>query len=137
AAGASYWGIMNLSDNVSELCVRADNVTGRAFVGVHGDGQLMFNGNANIDSNLWNYSDAAAYYIPRGMIFPYGTCGWGCGNNYDGGWGIRANSTIGQNLEAGRVSSRAGYPYGTAASVRESASFMPGIRCVRTSNAEK
>ncbi|MEG1952538.1 MAG: SUMF1/EgtB/PvdO family nonheme iron enzyme [Bacteroidales bacterium] len=134
AAGASYWGIMNLSDNVSELCVRADNVTGRAFVGVHGDGQLMFNGNANIDSNLWNYSDAAAYYIPRGMIFPY-NCVWG--SDYLASYGVGANTTISQNLEAGRVSSRAAYPYAVTASVRESASFMSGIRCVRTSNAEK
>lgn len=46
-AGASYWGIMELSGNVWERVVVIENADGRAFTGIHGDGILSTNGNAN------------------------------------------------------------------------------------------
>lgn len=48
SAGASYWGIMELSGNVRELAVTVGNAAGRAFTGLHGDGVLTVNGDANV-----------------------------------------------------------------------------------------
>ncbi len=48
AAGASYWGIMDLSGNVTERIVTVGNATGRSFTGLHGDGQLNESGDADV-----------------------------------------------------------------------------------------
>ena len=48
SAGASYWGIMELSGNLWERSVTIDNGTGRAFRGMHGDGVLTSNGDADV-----------------------------------------------------------------------------------------
>jgi len=40
AAGASYWGITELSGNLCEYAVTVGNTMGRRFAGVHGDGSL-------------------------------------------------------------------------------------------------
>ncbi len=45
-AGASYYGVMELSGNLWEKVVTVGNGTGRAFTGSHGDGSLSTNGNA-------------------------------------------------------------------------------------------
>ena len=47
-AGASYWGIMELSGNFWEHVVTVGNATGRAFTGEHGDGALDASGNADV-----------------------------------------------------------------------------------------
>lgn len=47
AAGASYWGIMEMSGNLWEPVVTAGNSEGRAFTGIHGDGLLTIAGYAN------------------------------------------------------------------------------------------
>ena len=47
-AGASYWGIMELSGNLWERPVTVGNVPGRGFTGLHGDGALSANGHANV-----------------------------------------------------------------------------------------
>ena len=137
AAGATYWGVMNMSDNCSELCISVGNTSavgpGRAFEGVHGDGQLQPNGNADVTG--WAMVTTAAYYIPRGMIFPTTWSGWQgsytFGSHQNGDW------TIGQNLVAGMVSSRTLVNHGVVGTTREYSSFMSGIRCVRTANAAK
>jgi formylglycine-generating enzyme required for sulfatase activity len=46
-AGASYYGIMELSGNLYEGAVTLGNATGRGFAGVHGNGHLSANGHAN------------------------------------------------------------------------------------------
>jgi formylglycine-generating enzyme required for sulfatase activity len=46
-AGAGYHGMMELSGNLWERTVTVGNATGRAFTGVHGNGALSANGNAN------------------------------------------------------------------------------------------
>jgi len=46
SAGASYYGIMEMSGNVWERVITVGNATGRAFTGVHGDGALSANGYA-------------------------------------------------------------------------------------------
>ncbi|MBS1589729.1 MAG: SUMF1/EgtB/PvdO family nonheme iron enzyme [Bacteroidetes bacterium] len=47
-AGASYYGVLELSGNVAEYCVTVGNTYGRAFTGLHGDGNLDNNGNHNV-----------------------------------------------------------------------------------------
>jgi formylglycine-generating enzyme required for sulfatase activity len=47
-AGASYWGIMELSGNLWERTVTVGNSNGRAFIGLHGNGNLSSNGHANV-----------------------------------------------------------------------------------------
>ena len=46
-AGASYYGIMELSANLWERTVTIGNATGRAFTGLNGNGRLSANGHAN------------------------------------------------------------------------------------------
>jgi uncharacterized protein (TIGR02145 family) len=45
--GGSFYGIMELSGNLWERAVTVGNATGRAYTGVHGNGRLSNNGNAN------------------------------------------------------------------------------------------
>ncbi len=51
SAGASYYGIMELSGNVTEQTITIGNASGRAFTGIHGNGVLDVSGNANV--TLW------------------------------------------------------------------------------------
>jgi formylglycine-generating enzyme required for sulfatase activity len=46
-AGASYYGVMELSGNLREREVTVGNTNGRSFTGSHGDGSLAASGNAN------------------------------------------------------------------------------------------
>ena len=55
-AGASYWGIMELSGNVIERCVTVGSANGRSFTGSHGSGTLDGGGNA---ANTDWYTDAS------------------------------------------------------------------------------
>ena len=55
-AGASYWGIMELSGNVYERPVTIGHATGRTFTGLTGDGLLTTGGDANV--SLWPGTDA-------------------------------------------------------------------------------
>ncbi|MBM4143888.1 MAG: hypothetical protein FJ225_09915 [Lentisphaerae bacterium] len=41
SAGASYWGILDLSGNVIERCITLGNPAGRAFNGTHGNGSAF------------------------------------------------------------------------------------------------
>lgn len=47
-AGASYWGVMELSGNLWERTVTIGNATGRLFTGLHGDGALTSGGDADV-----------------------------------------------------------------------------------------
>ena len=55
-AGASYYGVMELSGNVWKRVITIGNQTGRNFTGQHGDGILSSAGNAN--QNLWPGTNA-------------------------------------------------------------------------------
>jgi formylglycine-generating enzyme required for sulfatase activity len=48
AAGAGYYGNMEMSGNVNECVVHISNPAGRAFTGVNGDGYLSATGEANV-----------------------------------------------------------------------------------------
>jgi formylglycine-generating enzyme required for sulfatase activity len=50
AAGASYWGIMELSGSVWERPVTVGNTTGRLFDGLHGNGALTAAGEADVSN---------------------------------------------------------------------------------------
>lgn len=50
-SGATYYGIMEMSGNLWEICVTVGNSTGRTFTGTHGNGVLATNGNA--DATTW------------------------------------------------------------------------------------
>ena len=52
-AGASYWGIMELSGNLTERPVTVGHATGRAFTGLHGNGTLTAGGDADVTALLW------------------------------------------------------------------------------------
>lgn len=49
-AGATYFGIMNMSDNLWERCINVSTAAGRSFVPVDGDGVLNDNGDAMVDN---------------------------------------------------------------------------------------
>ena len=50
-AGASFYGVMEMSGNLGERPVTIANATGRAFLGTHGDGVLTSSGEA--DAGVW------------------------------------------------------------------------------------
>ena len=49
-AGASYWGIMEMSGNLYESVVTVGRPDGRVFTGTHGDGRLTSVGTADVPS---------------------------------------------------------------------------------------
>ena len=57
AAGASYWGILELSGSLWEYVLTLGNAEGRAFTGLHGDGTLSADGFA--DAGFWPSSTTA------------------------------------------------------------------------------
>jgi len=66
--GAGYYGIMELSGNVREMCVSMLCVAGSSFTGLHGDGVLTSTGDANTD--YWpGINGTANMNLPLG---PYG-----------------------------------------------------------------
>jgi formylglycine-generating enzyme required for sulfatase activity len=153
ASGGSYWGVMNMSDNVSELCVNAVNSAGYAFQGWHGDGMLLPNGDPHSDHG---FPTADSSYISRGIRM-YGnsfiTADYGCAhnNNYTANWTNSSNvhNAI-YDVNAGRISDRhAGTwridwknrnPMALGATGYVSTApqgYMAGIRCVRTQGAIK
>lgn len=52
-AGASYWGIMEMSGNLMERAVTVGNATGRSFSGNHGNGVLTELGDADVVGLSW------------------------------------------------------------------------------------
>lgn len=143
ASGSSFWGVMNMSDNVAEMCISAYDTVGRKFEGVHGSGRLDGNGEAiNV---RWRHKGApATYFAFRGMIFPYYYI------NQQTSWGNRwavneITTNDGQasgNYWAGMVSSRyRANNHGITMDQRNYTASgndgMRGIRCVRTKDASK
>jgi hypothetical protein len=48
SAGASFWGILNLTDNVPERVINIEHANGRKFTGEHGPGTLRGDGYADV-----------------------------------------------------------------------------------------
>jgi len=54
SSGATFYGIMEMSGNYTELVVYAGNAAGRTYTGLHGDGVL----NATAEANTANWQNA-------------------------------------------------------------------------------
>ncbi len=50
-SGATYYGVMEMTGNLTELCITVGSSDGRAYTGLHGDGVLATDGSAN--TNDW------------------------------------------------------------------------------------
>jgi hypothetical protein len=48
-AGASYYGVMEITGNVWEQTVSIGGLSGRSFTGLHGDGEITASGYADVD----------------------------------------------------------------------------------------
>lgn len=70
ATGASYYGIMELSGNLWEFTISTGNAIGRSFTGLHGDGILAANGDANVSN--WPGNNAVGTGV-RGAGYIQGT----------------------------------------------------------------
>ncbi len=70
-AGASYWGILDLSGSLWEYVLTLGNAAGRAFAGVHGDGALSTAGYADVTS--WPSSTTAEGIGFRGGCYQDGS----------------------------------------------------------------
>ncbi|MCH8292955.1 SUMF1/EgtB/PvdO family nonheme iron enzyme, partial [Candidatus Poribacteria bacterium] len=71
-AGASFYGVMEMSGNLWERPVTVGNLTGRSFTGAHGDGSLDGNGNATVGNWPGTNADGAGF---RGGGWSSGTTG--------------------------------------------------------------
>lgn len=132
SSGATFWGVMNMSDNVGEICISAFDTTGRYFVGSHGCGKLDGNGDA-INKDWLTFSGTNStpancrYFIVRGMML------W---NNI----GIGTTVPGSENQWAGLVSNRRTCEHTLPLIERQyhnNGVGMRGIRCVRTVGAER
>ena len=94
AAGASYWGIMEMSGNLWEPVVTIGNSQGRAYTGIHGDGFLSAAGFANC--NFWPSRVNSEVLLSDGMGLR--------GSAWDGGGSTAAVSdrTAGSRILTGR-----------------------------------
>lgn len=70
-AGATYYGIMEMSGSVCERCVTVGHTTGRTFTGAHGDGVLTAAGEATTASLNWPPAGTAAGAGFRGGQYAY------------------------------------------------------------------
>lgn len=113
-AGATYYGIMEMSGNTMERTVTVGNTTGRAFTGTHGDGNLNATGDAN--ASAWPGTDAVGAGS-RGGTFQesistylrvsnryYASFSYGVRHSYHCGRGVRnAPFVIGQSYGGGII----------------------------------
>ena len=114
-SGATYWGIMEMGNNLWELTIGVANASGRGFTGQHGDGRLTPGGFHNvtgwpIDHLAWGLRGASAaeaitsghhglsarsnaYWAVTGILNTVG----GAGNSWNvGGRGVRTAHTQNQ-----------------------------------------
>lgn len=66
-AGATFYGVLNMSDNVWERCVNVSTAEGRSFIPRQGDGQLDDNGDAQVYIDI--YSDESCWPTAAGGGF--------------------------------------------------------------------
>ncbi|MDR1973189.1 MAG: formylglycine-generating enzyme family protein [Bacteroidales bacterium] len=64
-SGATYWGVMNMSDNVWERCVNVHTPEGRSFVASNGNGEIGEKGPNNVPG--WAGINLPAATILRGF----------------------------------------------------------------------
>ena len=79
-SGASYYGIMDLTGNVSERIIGIGRFSGRAYSGRHGDGDLDSDGNANVD--FWPSSNIGTGIRGGGYASNFTCCSGGASPEY-------------------------------------------------------
>ncbi|MCK9211026.1 MAG: SUMF1/EgtB/PvdO family nonheme iron enzyme [Ignavibacteriaceae bacterium] len=79
-AGATYYGIMEMSGNVFERPVTVGNATGRLFTGIHGNGAINAIGDA--DATTWPGTDAIGVGF-RGGVWNFGYSRLHVSDRYD------------------------------------------------------
>jgi len=115
SAGAGYYGALDLSGNIEEVCVTSGNAAGRSFTGVSGDGTLNAGGDADesfwpgINGNAVITTANAVYGGVTGVTSNAGVTGRGGSCGYTGfnlnKVSYRTNSTAGgtrSNVSGGR-----------------------------------
>ncbi|MBM4142290.1 MAG: formylglycine-generating enzyme family protein [Lentisphaerae bacterium] len=102
SAGASYWGILEMSGNLWEQTITVGSKAGRRFEGTHGNGTPE-------PSPSWHLPDGRAFRL-RGGGF--------------GSWGDKQKQML-------RASDRAAY-FGGGGDGRAEGGKTVGLRCVRT-----
>jgi formylglycine-generating enzyme required for sulfatase activity len=90
-AGATYYGIMEMSGNQWERSITVGNAAGRSFTGLHGDGTLNKSGDATVDywpginGNSTATTANTTYSGVTGVTGAAGSCnrgGWWYGNAF-------------------------------------------------------
>lgn len=66
-SGATYYGVMNMSDNVWERCVNVSTDAGRSFIPKEGDGALDDNGDAFVPMGI--FDDTPCWPLIEGFGF--------------------------------------------------------------------
>lgn len=84
AAGASYWGILGLAGSLWEYVVAVDSSTGRAFSGLHGDGNLTAAGYADVAD--WPGANGVGIGFRGGSYQDGTTCARVSDRNWCGGY---------------------------------------------------
>ncbi len=70
AVGAGYYGVMELSGNVSEMAVSVGSALGRTYTGIHGNGEL-FNGLADVVE--WTFNSGSSTCLRGGAFSAWQT----------------------------------------------------------------
>ena len=111
AAGASYWGIMELTGNLSERVVTVGHPEGRRFAGTHGSGTAMtMKKESVVWPDGWHFSDGHELAVRGGAN--------GTWYDYNGTlrtsdrWNVQTRGGAGSNIRL--------------------LQFLYGFRCVRT-----
>ena len=70
-AGATFWGVMEMSGNVGELCysIQATGLNTSDVTVSHGDGSLNANGTTNTSTSYWPVGTTAGNFSVRGGSF--------------------------------------------------------------------
>lgn len=116
AAGASYYGVMEITGNVWELPVSVGGLSGRSFTGLHGNGAITPTGFADVD--FWpgsngNTTITTAHTTPN--------------TGSTGNAGIMFRSGSWQDAQFLRLSDRA-YPGWTGLNTRDPRNGGRGVR---------
>lgn len=98
-AGATYYGIMEMSGNVFDRTVTVGNAAGRSYTGLHGDGNLFGDGSANVD--FWPGINGNSTLTTANTVFDGST-----GVTEGAGAGTRGSSWAASNLNIMKVSYR-------------------------------
>lgn len=106
-SGAGYYGCMELSGNLAEICVTIGDAVGRGYTGLHGNGQItqagasdvsQWPGGANVGARGGGHSDPGFTVADRIHVSDRGWAvnGYGLGSNRKDNVGIRAVRSIPQ-----------------------------------------